>query len=212
MGRTISNRSVTQARFRTAEFDGEWLASFGKPELRGSWLVFGGSGSGKTTFMLKLAKYISQFRKVAYNSLEQGLCLSLQVVWNRVEMGEAGGNVVLLEKESLAELRERLDKKRSPQVVIIDSVHYWLGFKMNDYMSLLESYPDKLFIFVAHEKNGEPKGSMAQYIRYNSDIKIHVEGYTAFVTTRYENPEKGEGGADFVIWEKGANEYNLNKM
>ncbi len=79
-------------------------------------------------------------------------------------------------------------------------------------MSLLESYPDKLFIFVAHEKNGEPKGSMAQYIRYNSDIKIHVEGYTAFVTTRYENPEKGEGGADFVIWEKGANEYNLNKM
>ncbi len=212
MGKTISNKNVTAARFKTAEFDGRWLASIGKPELRGSWLVFGGSGSGKTTFMLQLAKYLSNFRKVAYNSLEQGLCRSFQVAWNRVGMIDAGNNIMLIEKETLKELRERLDKRRSPDIIIVDSIHYWLGFKMNDYMGLLQSYPNKLFIFVSHERVGEPKGSMAQYIRYNSDVKIHVEGYTAYITTRYEDRENGEGGADYVIWEEGANEYNLNKV
>lgn len=212
MGKTISNKNVLRARFNVADFEGEWLASFGRPELRGSWMVWGGSGSGKTTFMMMLAKYVSQFRKVAYNSLEQGLCLSLQVAWERVGMEDAGNNVMLLDKECLSELRERLDKKRSPDVIIIDSLHYWLGFKMNDYMSLLRDYPDKLFIFLSHERAGEPKGSMAQYIRYNSDIKIRVEGYTAYVTTRYEDKSKGEGGADFIIWKEGADMYNLNNM
>ena len=44
-------------------------------------------------------------------------------------------------------------------------------------------------------------------MRYDSDVKIRVEGYKAFVTTRYEDPDKGEGGADFIIWEQGAAEY-----
>ncbi|MCQ2359980.1 MAG: ATP-binding protein [Paludibacteraceae bacterium] len=212
MGKTISNKNVLNARFNVAEFEGEWLASFGRPELRGSWIVWGGSGSGKTTFMLQLAKYVSQFRKVAYNSLEQGLCLSFQVAWNRVGMADAGNNIMLIEKETLADLRLRLDKKRSPDIIIVDSLHYWQGFKLCDYVNLLQSYPDKLFVFVSHERNGEPKGSIAQYIRYNSDVKIRVEGYKAFITTRYEDKENGVGGADYTIWEEGANEYNLTKM
>lgn len=35
MGRAISNRNVLIAKFEVAEFDGAFLASFGKPELRG---------------------------------------------------------------------------------------------------------------------------------------------------------------------------------
>lgn len=50
MGRAISNKNVLTAKFEVAEFDGAFLASFGKPELRGAWIVYGGSGSGKTTF------------------------------------------------------------------------------------------------------------------------------------------------------------------
>ena len=67
--------------------------------------------------------------------------------------------------------------------------------------------PDVLFIFIAHEDKGQPKGNMAKNIRYDADIKIRVEGYKAFATTRYEDSEKGEGGADFIIWEQGAREY-----
>lgn len=210
MGRAISNKNVLTAKFEVAEFDGAFLASFGKPELRGAWIIYGGSGSGKTSFVMQVCKYLTRFRRVAYDSLEQGLSLSLQKAWERVGMEEVGNRIILLNKESLKDLRLRLSKKQSPDVVVVDSVHYWLGLKMSDYINLRNDFPDKLFIFVSHEKGGQPDGKLAQKIRYDSDIKIRVEGYKAFVTTRYEVAERGEGGADFVIWEQGANDYWAN--
>lgn len=207
MRRALSNKNVVQARFDTASFSGAWLASLGRPELRGSWIVYGGSGSGKTTYVMQLCKYLTNFGRVAYNSLEQGLSLSLQRAWERVSMEEVGNRIVLLQKESLRDIRERLKKKNAPDVVVIDSVNYWFGFNMRDYSRLKDDYPDTLFIFVAHEDRGNPKGTMAKNIRYDAEIKIRVEGYKAFATTRYEDSEKGEGGADFTIWEQGAREY-----
>lgn len=212
MSRAISNKNVLTARFEVADFEGEFLASFGRPELRGAWIVYGGSGCGKTTFVMQVCKYLTRFRRVAYNSLEQGLSLSLQKAWERVGMGEVGNRIILLNKESLKDLRVRLAKKKSPDIVVIDSVHYWFGFRMVDFVSLRNDFPDKLFIFVSHEKSGLPDGKLAQKIRYDSEIKIRVEGYKAFVTTRYEVADKGEGGADFIIWEQGANDYWVDKM
>ncbi len=212
MGRAISNKNVLTAKFEVAEFDGAFLSSFGKPELRGAWIIYGGSGSGKTSFVMQVCKYLTRFRRVAYDSLEQGLSLSLQKAWERVGMEEVGNRIILLNKESLKDLRLRLAKKQSPDVVVVDSVHYWLGLKMSDYINLRNDFPDKLFIFVSHEKGGQPDGKLAQKIRYDSDIKIRVEGYKAFVTTRYEVAERGEGGADFIIWEQGAQDYWVDKM
>ena len=212
MGRAISNKNVLTAKFEVAEFDGAFLASFGKPELRGAWIIYGGSGSGKTSFVMQVCKYLTRFRRVAYDSLEQGLSLSLQKAWERVGMEEVGNRIILLNKESLNDRRLRLATKQSPDVVVVDSVHYWLGLKMSDYINLRNDFPDKLFIFVSHEKGGQPDGKLAQKIRYDSDIKIRVEGYKAFVTTRYEVAERGEGGADFIIWEQGAQDYWVDKM
>ena len=212
MGRAISNKNVLTAKFEVADFDGAFLASFGRPELQGAWIIYGGSGCGKTTFVMQVCKYLTRFRRVAYNSLEQGLSLSLQKAWERVGMAEVGNRIILLNKEQLKELRTRLKKKQSPDVIVIDSVHYLRRFNMDQYQTLRDEFPDKLFIFISHEKAGQPKGMMAQNIRYDSEIKIRVEGYKAFVTTRYEVAELGEGGADFVIWEAGAQEYWIDKM
>ncbi len=209
MGRAISNKNVLAAQFETADFDGPFLASFGRPELRGVWLIWGDSGSGKTTFTLQLCKYLAGFRRVAYNSLEQGLSLSLQRAWERVDMAEAGSNIILLNKETLPELRARLSKRKSPEIIVIDSVQYLTKFYVQQFNELKEDFPDKLFIFISQaDKAGkDPAGSVAKHIRYDADIKIKVEGYKAFVTTRYEDPTKGEGGADFIIWQQGANDY-----
>ncbi|NPE12052.1 ATP-binding protein [Prevotella sp. PJ1A] len=209
MSRAISNINVLAARFETVEFAGEWLASFGRPELRGTWIIWGGSGSGKTTFTLMLCKYLANFGRVAYNSLEQGLSLSLQKAWERVGMGEAGNSVILLNKEELPELRARLNKRKSPEIIIIDSVQYLDGFNWDSFKKLKREYPDKLFIFIsqADRAGKDPDGKLAGKIRYDAEIKIKVEGFKAFVTTRYEDAERGEGGADFIIWEQGAAEY-----
>lgn len=156
---------------------------------------------------MQLCKYLTNFGRVAYNSLEQGLSLSLQKAWERVGMEEAGSKIILLQKEGLKDIRERLTKKNAPNIVVIDSVNYWIGFTMRDYTRLKDDNPNTLFVFIAHEDKGQPKGNMAKNIRYDADIKIRVEGYKAFATTRYEDSDKGEGGQDFTIWEQGAREY-----
>lgn len=210
--RAISNRNILDAKFATADFDGPWLASFGRPALSGVWMVYGCSGSGKTTFILQLCKYLTRFGRVAYDSIEQGFSLSMQIAWKRVHMEEAGDRIILLDREQLKTLRERLSRRKSPDIIVIDSIKYMLGFKVSDLMLLKKEYPNKLFIFIAHEKNGEPDGALASAIKYDADIKIRTEGYKAFVTTRFEDAEKGEGGADFVIWDKGAQDYWVDKL
>ena len=212
MGKAISNRDVVAARFETVPFEGEWLAAIGRPELRGSWLVFGQSGSGKTTFALQLARYLSRFARVAYNTLEQGLSLSFQSAWIRAGMEEAGSAIVVLDKEPLPQLRQRLAKRRSPQVVIIDSLTALPGFTRKDYLSLVGGFPGKLFVFLAHERKGLPDPAIAETVRRLSEVKIYVEGFRAHISSRYACPERGEGVSDYIIWRQGADEYHLQNI
>ena len=205
MARAYSNANVRSKRFKVAAFDGAWRDSIGMPVLSGAWLIYGGSGSGKTSFCLKLAKYLSQFGRVLYNSLEQGLSPTMQAAWIAVGMEEAGRRIKLLDREGYDELFKRLDKRQSPEIVIIDSINYWKGLRLSEYHRLVNTYGKKLFIIVAHEKGGEPKGALAQSIRYDADVKIRVEGYRAMVTSRYATGEVG--GDDYIIWDKGAEGY-----
>ena len=75
--RALSVRDVLAYKPRLLEF-GKWLASIGKPELTGSWMIWGNSSNGKTSFCLQLAKYLSKFGRVAYNSLEEGMTGTIQ--------------------------------------------------------------------------------------------------------------------------------------
>lgn len=207
MTRAFSNRDVVGARFDVVPFDGQWLLSIGRPELHGSWLIYGTSGSGKTTFALMLAKYLSNFRRVAYDTLEQGLSLSFQNAWNRVGMADAGSVIIALDKEPVPELRKRLGKRRSPDIIFIDSLTCLPDFTRRTYMTLLAEFPRKLFIFLAHERKGIPDPAVADTVLRLSEVKMHVVGYRACITSRYAVPERGEGTEDFIIWEQGDAEY-----
>lgn len=207
MRQAISNKNVTRAQFDVADFRGDWLRLIGRPELRGSWIVFGSSGSGKTTFALQLAKYLAGFGKVAYNSLEQGLSLSFQLGWDRVRMEEAGSNIVLLEKESMDDLRYRLARKRSPDIVIIDSLTCLPGFGKRDYVSLVRDYSNKLFIFLSHIKNGIPDPAIAETVRRLSEVKILVQGFKAYAASRYTSES-----SDYVIWPEGAEKFEIKNL
>lgn len=206
MARAISNRNMCDARFEAAQFDGPWLAAIGKPELRGAWIIFGESGSGKTHFALQLLGYLTKFAdKVAYDTIEQGISLSFQTSWNDAEMGQYGNKVIILDKEQIPELRERLRKRKSPQIIVIDSITALVGFTRSTFAALLDEFPNKLFIFIAHEEGGKPYPAVAKHVRKLSEVKMRVEGFKAFTTTRYAN-DKG-GGADYTIWPEGAAKY-----
>lgn len=209
MSRAISNANIVAAKFDLANFTGEWLASFGRPELRGSWLVWSGSYCGKTSFVLRLCKYLAMdFGKtIAYNSLEEGLSSTFQAAWLREDMPSIGARIVLLEKEPIDELKKRLKRRKSPDVVVIDSLVCLFGFSRREYMALMNEFPEKLFIFLCHEKRQMPDPSIGEVIRRLSDVKIHIEGYVAQVGSRYADHRKGEGVADFMIWPEGAMKY-----
>ncbi len=62
-----------------------------------------------------------------------------------------------------------------------------------------------------HEKTEKPYPTIARHVRKLSEVKIRTEGYRAFITTRFQNGP-GEGGEDFTIWDRGAEEYWINKL
>lgn len=208
MARAISNKNLCNANFQVAEFTGEWLESFGKPELRGAWLIYGESGTGKTHFALQLLKYLTEFvPRVAYDTIEQGKSLSFQNAWCNADMQTLGNKVVIFNKEQIPQLKIHLRKKRSPQIVVIDSITALTGFTRRTFADLMDEFPDKLFIFIAHEENHKPYPAIAQHVRKLSEVKCHVEGFRAYITTRFQTRD-GHGGEPFTIWQQGADEYD----
>ncbi len=197
--RALTVREIRAYKAHTIKFDGEWLSCIGSPEVTGSWIIWGNSSNGKTRFALQLAKYLSRYVRVAYNSLEEGLSVSLQNAI--IDIGfDDESNVLFLDKESLEDMRNRLSKRRSAQVVIIDSLQY-TGLKYREYIELKDSFRNKIFIFISHADGKEPKGEVARSVKYDAFVKILVEGFKAFPQSRFG------GGEPYTIWDKGAEKF-----
>ena len=98
------------------DFQGDWLRSIGRPEVTGSWLIWGNPTNGKTRFALQLCKYLATFCRVAYNSLEEGDSKSIRDAIKEVGMSDVKGNFLLLDQEPVDELKVRLRARKSPDV------------------------------------------------------------------------------------------------
>ena len=59
-------------KFNSMGLEGEWLHHLGDATREGSWFIIGRSGHGKTYYALQMAKYLTNFGRVAFNSIEQG--------------------------------------------------------------------------------------------------------------------------------------------
>jgi hypothetical protein len=201
--RAVSVSQLLTTRHITMPFEHEWLASFGEPERAGTWIIWGSSGNGKTRFALQLCKYLTQFGRVAYNSLEEGASLSMRKAFTETGMDEVKRRIILLDKEPIAQLIERLKKRKSPDIIAIDSVQY-TGLKYADYVSLVNTFRNKMFILISHAEGKEPAGRVAKSIRFDASVKIRIEGYRAYPVSRYG------GGEYFTVWHEGANTYYNN--
>lgn len=194
---------INKMSFKILEFEGEWRDLIGKPEIAGCWLIWGLSGNGKTRFALKLAKYLCTFQRVYYNTLEEGMKESFKKALNDNNMN-AVGNRFGYRKENLQQMRARLSQKRSPNIVIIDSLQY-LNPTKEEVKALLDDFPKKLFIFISQANGSQPKGEVADDLKYHSDVKIRVDKFLAIPTesTRYG------GFKPLVIWEEGYRKANV---
>jgi len=200
--RAVSTEDLLSRKFKIMELEDEWRDLIGEPEQNGVWLIWGSSGNGKTRFCLMLAKYLARFGWVAYNTLEEGARRSMQKAVTEVNMSELthARRPVFLDREPIDELRIRLAKQRSPDIIFIDSLQY-SGLNRSGYIKLKEDFPTKLFIFVSHAEGKSPLGRTAQFVRYDVDVKIRIEGFRAFSVSRLGETKP------FDIWDKGAREY-----
>lgn len=201
--RAYSVSNILTKKFDPLQFENDWLVSLGKPDKAFSAIIWGNSSNGKTSLAMQLAKYLTKFGKVAYNSLEEGISHTMRMSIERNFMEDCENSFILLDREPFDQMIERMKKQKSPQFLIIDSVQYTRITK-NQYYELKELMQEKGkgIIWVSQAKGKEPKGALADDIRYDVDLKLWVEGYKMFPSGRLNG-----GGEPYTIWAEKAAKY-----
>jgi archaellum biogenesis ATPase FlaH len=197
----ISIDKFMSKKFKIVELEGEFEKLIGKPQLTGLWVIYGKGGSGKTTLALRLMKVFAQFKiKSAYNSIEMRTSLSLQQAIGRENLLSVKTYCTIWNSYTVENLRYVLNKKRSPKIIVIDSLQYLrmnsksgnelTKFELED---LIKEFPDKLFIVISHAKNDYPKGALGDAAHYESHVAILVKDMIAYPDkTRYGGNTKYE--------------------
>lgn len=200
MKKALSMVDLMRKKREVYAFEGALREAFGQPEQNGVWFIWGRSGNGKTSFVLQFCKELTRYGKVAYDSLEEGDSLTMQNALMRVGMGDVGRRFILL-NESLKELDTRLKRRRSPDIVVVDSFQY-AHIDLKQYEEFIDQHKNKLIIFVSQADGLKPWGRTAQSAMYSASLKIWVEGYRAISKGRY----RGNLGY-YTIWAEKADEY-----
>ena len=201
MGRALTVKEVLNKKRQTFPFDGKWADAFGQPERTGVWFIWGRSGNGKTSFVMQLIAELCKYDRVAFDSMEEGDSLSMRQKLVRHGLSKVGSRFHLLNAEPMTELKERLARRKSYNIIVIDSFQY-TQMSYRDYIQFKEQNKDKLIVFISHAKGSLPRGSAAEGVMFDATLKIWVEGFKAFSKGRFI----GQTG-EFTIWDEGAERY-----
>ncbi len=192
--RAYTYTDIERKVFDVLPLQGEWKRHLGEIERAGSILIFGASGHGKTTYALQLMKYLCEFEKCFYNTAEEGMKKSFQ---RNLQLNglKSVSSKYSFQKEDYEQLVVRLEQKRQPKIVFIDSVQYlFRKYKRggeDKYFELIEKFPNTLFIWVSQMEKNEPKGAIADVIKWDAQNVIKVADFWASI-------EKTRTGADII--------------
>jgi hypothetical protein len=185
MKRALSVKNLLDKKHKVFEFEGVWLEAVGKPQTGGTWFVYGPSKMGKTSFTMMLAKYLTRFGKVYYNSFEEGDGLTIQMAIRRAGISvkdrfimPTGGT------EDVLSMTERLKSHKSPKVAVIDTIQF-SELRFADYKRLKKAFPDKIFVYVSHVQGEIPQGEVARKIYKDASVVFRIEGFKAFPVSRF---------------------------
>lgn len=201
--RAVSVDEITRKKFIDLVLPPNFKSLLGSPERSGIWIIWGESFNGKTGFSMQLAKALTLSGKVFYNTLEEGARKSMQNAVVQQNMQEVKQRFMIGNREGIDDLKERLRRKKSPDIIFIDSLQY-TGLNKKEYKALKEEFHNKLIIFISHADGKNPEGSLAKFVKYDADVKIRVEGYKAMCLSRLGGDKK-----PYIIWEQGAAEYDI---
>ena len=198
--RAYSPKDVASIKHKVLPFTGKWKEVFGEPEQGDTWFISGPSASGKSSFVMQLAKMLCGIGPVLYISLEEGVGLSMQKRLNEFKMNEVQGSFRIITDGDIEDLDKRLAKPKSAKFIIVDSYQFAFeaGWEYKLTASLIERFSKKTFIFISQEDKGKPLGKPAIRLKYKAGVKVRTLGFRAFCEGRYA----GRVGAYYSIWEE----------
>lgn len=202
MKRAYSPKEIAAKKWVTLPWGEKWSKPFGEPADNASWFISGASASGKSSFVMQLAKELCKYGPVLYMSYEEGVNQSFQRRMDYLGMAEVQGRFRVVTDDSYDELVERLRKPKSPKFVIVDSFQVAVddaGFSYEKAVELMKRFPKKCFIYISQEDKSQPTGKPARRLRYICDMKVRVMGYKAYCQGR----AIGEAGTYYVVWKEG---------
>ena len=199
--KAYSVRDIAAKKWKVLPWGELWSGPFGHPADNACWFVCGKSASGKSSFVMQLAKELCSYGPVLYMSYEEGVSQNFQRRMEYLGMSEVQGRLRVVVDDSYEELMARLKKKKSPKFVVVDSFQE-CGWGESLYplaRDLVKTFPRKSFIFVSQEYKGAPAGKPAGHLRHLADMKIWVSGFKAYCQGRSsEDP-----GSYYVVWKDG---------
>lgn len=202
MKRAYSPKEIAAKKWVTLPWGEKWSKPFGEPADNASWFISGASASGKSSFVMQLAKELCKYGPVLYMSYEEGVNQSFQRRMDYLGMAEVQGRFRVVTDDSYDELVERLRKPKSPKFIIVDSFQVAVddaGFSYEKAVELMKRFPKKCFIYISQEDKSQPTGKPARRLKYICDMKVRVMGYKAYCQGR----AIGKAGTYYVVWKEG---------
>ena len=173
-------------------FKGKWKTLFGDPEKVFHTMIWGGEGSGKSTFSIGFAKYLAKEikQKVCYVAGEQLISSTLQSIIRRLDVVDEG----LIFEPKLVQNYSDFD------FVFIDSVTF-LGLTHDDLKTLQENNPKTCFVYVMQALKDSSGYFGERKLGHLVDIKVRVEREdqkTSIASIDDKNRFGGTGS--MVVW------------
>ncbi len=199
---TVAN--IVNQKVSRIAFEGKFYEAFKQPQDKGVWFVWGGSGSGKSTFILMLCKALANLEhKVFLDLLEEDMDDTDFIDRiNLMEMQEVQSHF-LARSYDYKDLVTYLKRKDSAKVVVIDSATYFFE-SFEQYKQFKRMFREKIIIITGHASGKNPKSGLEDAIMFDAKMKIYVNGYMAYCRGRTIGPNGGK----FVIWQTGYDRLN----
>ncbi|HEY9362179.1 MAG TPA: hypothetical protein VIQ00_02875 [Chitinophagaceae bacterium] len=195
--KVISVKKLVAKTYKKLGLSDEWKEYVGDVDAAFTMIIWGASFNGKSSFLNAFVAELARITTVLYVALEESFSTTSKMKAMENGLSEMKNLRYANHETNFASLMEYLGKKRSPRIVIIDSLQY-IAMTYVDYKRLKETFPHKTFIFISHSEGKLPDGKTGKKIRYDAPIKVFVSDFIAIIDSRFG------GHKNYVIWEQEA--------
>ncbi|AUS04516.1 ATP-binding protein [Pseudotamlana carrageenivorans] len=199
--RTLTVANIQSQKVKRVPWTGDFYQALGKPQDRGVWFIWGNSGSGKSSFLMQLAKALSKLGyKTLYNLCEEEPDDAEYIQRTTLFKMNEVQDCFYTQSYDYIELMIFLRKRQPPKVVIVDSIKD-ITTNWEEYLALKKLITKKniILIIVGQAEGKNPRTEFEKSIRYNAKMKIFVSGYLAVCQGRTIGPNGGQ----YIIYQEG---------